>query len=96
METEFEWSATKAAANAAKHGVRFEEALTVFQDPQARFYFDEDHSEEEHREIVVGYSKTGRLLLVCFTERPYRVVRIISARNVNRLEREKHEKRENS
>jgi uncharacterized DUF497 family protein len=52
----FEWDPAKAATNARKHGVEFEEALTVFMDPLARIHEDPDHSEGESREIIVGYS----------------------------------------
>jgi hypothetical protein len=47
---EFEWDADKAAANLTKHGVSFEEGLTVFSDPSARIFDDADHSSEEARE----------------------------------------------
>lgn len=48
----FEWDPAKAAANVEKHGVAFEEAVTVFQDPLAKVHADPDHSETEHREIL--------------------------------------------
>lgn len=66
---EFEWHAEKAASNKRKHGVTFDEATTVFADPLAAVFDDEEHSEDELREIIVGYSSKGRLLLVSFTER---------------------------
>src|SRR5438876_7935405 len=53
---EFEWDATKARENLKKHGVAFEEALTVFADPLARIFDDPDHSENEQRELIVGHS----------------------------------------
>lgn len=52
--------------------------------------FDPDHSENEDRFISIGMSKSGRLLLVAHTERENRV-RIISARELNRLERKAYE-----
>jgi hypothetical protein len=66
------------------------EAATVFQDPLAFIFDDEDHSVEEHREIIIGHSKRDRLLVVAFTERDD-VIRIISARKANRKEREDYE-----
>jgi len=54
MSLRFEWDPEKAAANLAKHGVSFEEALTVFSDPLARIFDDEDHSSEEEREIIIA------------------------------------------
>jgi hypothetical protein len=44
MGLEFEWDARKAEANLKKHGVAFDEALTVFADPLARIFDDPDHS----------------------------------------------------
>ena len=75
---EFEWDATNARENLKKHGVAFEEALTVFADPLARIFDDPDHSENEQRELIVGHSAQQRLLVVSFTERQPRT-RIISA-----------------
>lgn len=84
----FEWDEAKAASNLAKHGVSFEEALTVFDDPLAAIFDDEEHSLTEPREIIVGHSSENRLLLVCFTERSNDIIRIISARLTTRWERE--------
>lgn len=90
MSLRFEWDANKALANAGKHGVSFEEAVTVFRDPLALIFDDEDHSDEELREIIIGHSERNRLLLVCFTERNDSV-RIISARKATRRERRDYE-----
>ena len=90
MGTRFTWDARKAKANHAKHGVSFEEALTVFSDPLARIHDDHDHSATEHREVIVGHSGRGRLLLVSFMERN-RPVRLINARGTTRHEREDYE-----
>ena len=70
----------------------FEEASTVFRDPLAFIFDDDDHSDEEHREIIVGHSTNGRLMIVCFTERAAGVIRIISARPATKKERENYEK----
>jgi uncharacterized DUF497 family protein len=86
----FEWNAAKAAANFKKHGVSFEEAATVFQDPLAKVHADPDHSEPEQRELLVGHSSKLRLLLVSFTERRGKI-RLISARPVTRRERRDYE-----
>lgn len=86
----FEWDPAKAAINARKHGVEFEEALTVFMDPLARIHEDPDHSEGESREIIVGHSTQERLLVVGFTERR-EAVRIINARPASREERHDYE-----
>jgi len=81
---------TKAAVNLSKHGVSFDEAKTVFNDPLYVDFYDPDHAFEEHRYIIVGESEQGRLLLVSYTERDD-VVRLISAREVTRTEREVYE-----
>lgn len=90
MATHFEWDPTKAAANLRKHGVGFEEAITVFTDPLARIHDDPVHSVGERREIIAGHSSKLRLLLVSFTERA-RTVRLISARKATHYERKSHE-----
>jgi uncharacterized protein len=87
---EFEWDKSKAAANIKKHGVSFEEAKTVFNNPLAVIFDDEAHSFEEQREIIIGHSQSNRLMLVSFTERP-NAIRIISARLATRIEREDYE-----
>jgi uncharacterized DUF497 family protein len=90
MSFEFEWERKKAEANHASHGVDFVEALTVFRDPLARVFEDEEHSGDERREIIIGHSAQQRLILVCFTVRGSRI-RIISARKATRLERKDYE-----
>ncbi len=92
MGFRFEWDDEKAEANTKKHGVTFGEAATVFLDPLAAIAFDEEHSDDELRELIVGHSINGRLLIICFTERE-RVTRIISARRVTRNERRDYEQR---
>ena len=86
----FEWDRAKATSNLSKHGVSFEEAITVFYDPLAATFADPDHSRGEHRYVTVGYSSTSRLLVVCHTERRGSV-RLISARRATRRERNRHE-----
>ena len=87
---EFEWDAEKARENLKKHGVTFEEALTVFADPLARIFDDADHSANERRELIVGHSAQERLLVVGFTERQPRT-RIIGAREATSHERRTYE-----
>ena len=87
---EFEWDPLKAARNLKTHGVAFTEALTVFADPQAQIFDDPDHSFDERREIIVGYSTRHRLLVVGFTERSGRV-HLINARRASRGETRRHE-----
>ncbi len=87
----FEWDPGKARRNLQKHGVAFDEAVTVCDEPLAAIFQDQDHSADEEREIIVGYSILNRLLLVCFTERPRDRVRILSARVATAQERRRHE-----
>jgi uncharacterized DUF497 family protein len=90
MTTEFEWDAKKANGNLKKHGIAFEEALTVFADPLARIFDDPDHSEDEPRELIIGHSAQQRLLIVSFTDREPRT-RIIGARQATAHERRNYE-----
>jgi hypothetical protein len=87
---EFKWDEKKAAANLADHGVSFDEAKTVFDDPLFVDFYDPDHSYDEHRYLIVGESRQGRLLIVSYTERG-ESVRLISAREVTLSERKAYE-----
>lgn len=91
MPYRFEWDSRKAATNIRKHGVSFDEASTVFDDPLAVIFDDETHSTIEVRELIIGHSVAGRLLLVAFTERPGEMLRLISARVVTKQERQDYE-----
>ena len=82
---EFEWDQEKAQSNLVKHGVSFEEAQTVFDDPLYVDFYDPDHSENENRYIIIGTSSVGNILLVSYTER-VDMIRIISARQVTKQE----------
>jgi uncharacterized DUF497 family protein len=86
----FEWDEGKAAANLARHGVSFEEAITVFGDPLSDTFDDPDHSAEERRFVIIGLSEQGRMLIVAHTDEG-EVVRLISAREPTRGEREFYE-----
>lgn len=86
----FEWDENKAAGNLVKHGVSFEEAVTVFGDPLSDTFDDPDHSAEERRFVIIGTSERGRMLVVAHTD-DGQAVRIISAREPTRAERELYE-----
>lgn len=90
MKVRFEWDTDKAAANLRKHKIGFDEACTVFGDPLANVFDDENHSTEEAREIIIGHS-TNHVLLVCFTEHTQDVIRIYSARRASSTERKEYE-----
>lgn len=83
----FEWDSVKAATNAKKHGVSFEEAQSVFYDEFAVQFFDQDHSGDEELFLLLGMSTGARLLLVCHCERyAGDTIRIISARKATKRE----------
>jgi len=88
----FKWNESKAARNVSKHRVSFEEAKTIFDDPLYVDFYDPDYSDDEERYLIVGESNQGRLLIVSYTERGD-AIRIISAREVTRIEREVYEER---
>ncbi len=84
----FAWDEDKSRVNKRKHGVSFEEARTVFFDPNARLIHDPDHSESEDRFILLGISRQLRLLVVCHSYQPNEdQIRIISARKATKKER---------
>jgi len=88
----FEWDEEKDSSNQAKHGVSFEEAKTVFFDDYARLIPDPDHSDQEERFILLGFSSIIRLLVVCHCYRKNDdVVRIISARKATKTEKKQYE-----
>jgi len=86
----FDWDPQKAENNFKKHGVSFEEAKTIFDDPLYLDFYDPDHSKNEHRYLIVGRSSQERLLIVSYTERGEKL-RLISARQVTQREREIYE-----
>ena len=88
METlRFEWDENKNRINLAKHKISFEEAKTVFYDGEALVIDDPEHSQEEERFIILGFSKKANLLVVCHCYRESEsVIRIISARKATKTE----------
>jgi uncharacterized DUF497 family protein len=86
----FEWDPRKASANLTKHGVSFEDASTVFADPNAMDGRDLQHSADELRFLRLGQSGRGAVLMVAYTLRSAEngeTIRIISARRASRKER---------
>lgn len=83
----FEWHEAKDRANQKKHGISFEEAKSVFFDEYAVQFYDEGHSVEEDRFIMLGMSSESRILIVCHCERERgETIRIISARRATKNE----------
>ena len=86
----FEWDPRKAEANAAKHGVSFDDAVTVFLDGAALDGPDVQHSTAERRFLRLGRAADGRVLIVAYTLRrsgDAETIRLISARRASRRER---------
>jgi uncharacterized DUF497 family protein len=87
----FSWDARKALRNVTKHGVSFEEAATVFADPDALEWEDLEHSHAERRFKRLGLSLEGRVLILIYTlwrtKDGKETIRIISARRASRKER---------
>jgi uncharacterized protein len=90
MNLQFTWDERKATTNALKHGVTFEEAVTVFTDPLAAIFSDEAHSLHEARELIIGHSTQDRLIIASFVDRSDEI-RIISARLATPKERRDYE-----
>ncbi len=88
----FEWDEVKAKSNAAKHGVEFEEAQTIFNDPRLLTFEDLYHSDHEQRYLSLGISSRGRLLIAAHTE-DAEIIRLITCRLVTPRERRTYEER---
>jgi uncharacterized DUF497 family protein len=84
---EFEWDPNKAASNLRRYGVRFAEAVTVFED-DAMLTLTDDEPDEE-RFVTLGIGSMGRILVVVYTTREDRI-RIISVRKATRQERSQY------
>lgn len=80
------WDEHKNDLNVKKHGISFEEASTVFERPDSIVFDDPDHSEDEERFLIIGFSYVSNLCVVCWCERGDNVIRIISARCATKSE----------
>jgi uncharacterized DUF497 family protein len=85
------WDEEKDLRNQKKHGISFDEAKTVFNDPRSITIADEQHSDKEDRYLDIGLSAQGRLIVVSYTERGANI-RIISSRKATKSERKDYEK----
>lgn len=88
----FTWDENKNTSNKIKHGVSFEESETVFYDEDALLEYDDQHSDDEDRFRILGYSNEGNLLLVVHCVREESIIRIISARKATNTERKNYER----
>jgi uncharacterized DUF497 family protein len=86
----FEWDPEKARRNLARHGVSFDEASSAFADPLSLTIDDPDHSQGEHRLLLLGETYSGKLVVVAHLADD-ETVRIISARLAERHERRTYE-----
>ena len=94
LKMQFEWDPNKARKNLEKHGISFEEAITVFDDPFDWAASDLKHSTAiEKREWQIGQSDRGILVIVFTVRQPGTMYRIISARVANKYDRSIYEKR---
>jgi len=85
---EFTWDSEKAKSNLKKHRISFDEAVSVFYDPLAKIADDPDHSKDEERFIIIGYSTKANLLFVVHAYKESETsIRIISARKASPKER---------
>jgi len=85
VKSEFEWDTDKAEKNIRNHGVSFNEAKSVIDDPGFITVVDEEHSTDEERYISIGISANGRPVMLAHTDRDG-VIRIISARKATKKE----------
>jgi len=89
----FDWDSEKNKSNNRKHGIDFREAKTVFQDIRAIEIYDEEHSINEDRYIIIGMSRKDREVMVCHCYRNGgNVIRIFSARKATVSEKELYER----
>jgi uncharacterized DUF497 family protein len=88
----YDWDPEKARENLAKHGVTFEEAATLDDDPLHRTWPDPRRISDEPRFVLVGTSREG-LLLIVITSESGRMPRIITARRATKRERHVYETR---
>jgi len=88
--SEFEWDDEKAKSNYKKHGISFDEAATIFNDPRIATISDPDHSEDEERYVSIGKSIIMRIISVIHTYREKRI-RLISARKATKAEKKTYE-----
>ena len=86
----YEWDEVKAQLNIAKHGVRFDAATSVFGDEFGLVIFDEEHSDNEERFLLLGQSAKSRILLVVHCYRDGDIIRIISARKATKNEQKQY------
>ena len=98
-QIQFLWDPAKATYNQSKHGVSFDEATSVFDDPLASSIVDPASPAGEERWVTIGFNRAQRLFVVVHTHNDVTddiiVVRMISARNASKNERKQYEQKGN-
>jgi hypothetical protein len=92
----FEWDAEKERINIQKHGINFEQASYVFSDPFALNKYDDEHSYDEDRWVILGQSLNEVIIVVVHTfndDDGLELVRIISARRATKREHDTYHDR---
>ena len=90
---QFEWDDNKAQKNIEKHKISFEEACTVFADENAILFDDPEHSQDEERFLLLGFSDRANMLIVCHCYRGENdIIRLISAREATSNEKKRYQK----
>jgi len=88
---EFEWNLQKSESNLVKHKVSFEEATSVFGDTLSFTFPDNQHSIQEQRYLIIGFSKENRILVISHVYREGEAIRLISARLATKKEQKFYE-----
>ena len=88
----FEWDKSKNTKNKEKHNISFEEAIDAFYDYDSLILYDEKHSGDEDRFYQIGMIRTLKVIIVVFCIREKEIIRLISARETTKKEREKYER----
>ena len=89
----FVWDEEKNKANFIKHGILFQEAQDIFDDDYMIYNYDFTHSNYEQRFQAIGMSAQKRILMVVHCVSDGLIVRIISARKVDKKEKQDYEER---
>ena len=91
----FEWDTKKNEINKKKHQITFDEAESVFNDENGIVIDDPEHSIDEDRFVIIGFSNRLKILTVCHCYRDSdEVIRIISARKATKKESQQYYQQE--
>jgi uncharacterized DUF497 family protein len=92
----FDWDNNKNQSNIAKHGISFEEAITIFDDPNILNYEDTRFNYRETRFVSIGQiilvTQEKTVIIVVIHTQRNQTIRLISARKANERERKRYER----